>query len=64
MVDGYVLLHVYPSQVQVLRKPRIMKAEVMSMDIAFPCLAAGHLQEGSWGDPGVALWVQVVFFPV
>lgn len=49
MVDGYVLLHVYPSQVQVLKKPRIMKAEVMITDIAFPCLAAGHLQEGSWG---------------
>lgn len=46
-----------------LKKPRIMKAEVMSTDIAFPCLAAGYLQEGSWGDPGVALWVQVVFLP-
>lgn len=41
-----------------------MKAKVMSIDIAFPCLVAGHLQEGSWGDPGVALWVQLVYLPV
>lgn len=46
MEDGCVLLHVQPSQGQVLKKKeqsQIVKAEVMSTDIAFSCLAAGHL---------------------
>lgn len=67
MEDGCVLLHVQPSHRQVLEKKeqsRIVKAEVVSTDIAFPCLAAGHLKGGSWDDPGVALGVQVVCLSV